>query len=308
MTAQFNPATDKLIVSCDGGGIRGLIVALLLQQLNAEYPDFLNRTYLHAGTSTGGIISLAMACNIDLSTIVQLYQCGGASIFTASQCQATTAAAKAAIPVSATSSDSWWEYILAHLEELICAWYTNTGLETQINNTLKTQATSTLNDILPAPPAPPQYVLVNTLQLCDTNNIWSPLQLTNLNIPNNTSGDTRVIDAAMSTSAAPMYFPPYLHPVYGYCADGGLFANNPGMTAITSLMASGVPLANIWMLSISTGNTLDCYPAAIINEIGALNFGPLFWIFPTAQTSETRAKSNLHSITAAHVSHVRRHR
>ena len=62
MTAQFNPATDKLIVSCDGGGIRGLIVALLLQQLNSEYPDFLGRTYLHAGTSTGGIISLAMAC------------------------------------------------------------------------------------------------------------------------------------------------------------------------------------------------------------------------------------------------------
>ena len=214
---------------------------------------------------------------------MNLYQYGGASIFKASQCQATTAAAKAAIPDPATSDDSWWEYILAssggtHLR--LVYKYRTGRLRLITRCKAKLRVPSTISCI-------PQYVLVNTLQLCDTNNIWSPLQLTNLNIPNNTSGDTLVVDAAMSTSAAPMYFPPYLHPVYGYCADGGLFANNPGMTAITSLMASGVPLANIWMLSISTGNTLDCYPAAIINKVGAADFGPLFWVFPASQTSGT---------------------
>src|SRR5258705_9541254 len=86
MTAQFNPATDKLIVSCDGGGIRGLIVALLLQQIDSSNANFLGQTYLHAGTSTGGIISLAMACSIDLTTIVNLYKYGGSQIFKTSTC------------------------------------------------------------------------------------------------------------------------------------------------------------------------------------------------------------------------------
>ena len=286
MTTQFNPATDKLIVSCDGGGIRGLIVALLLQLINSDHPNFLGQTYLRAGTSTGGIISLAMACGVDVSQLVNLYQNDGAQIFTPSACLGNTAVAPkfAEAPAPTASSGSWWTYILDHIMELLCVWYDNTGLKTAIDNTLQTKATATLSSLVPLPPATPQYVLVNTLQLCDANNTWIPLQLTNLpNLQNNNSGATLVIDAAMSTSAAPMYFPPYEHPTYGYCADGGLFANNPGTIAITSLMESGVALENIWMLSLSTGNTLDCYPPSIINTVGAGNFGPLFWVFPTSQ-------------------------
>jgi predicted acylesterase/phospholipase RssA len=286
MTAQFNPATDKLIVSCDGGGIRGLIVALLLQQIDSGNPNFLGQTYLHAGTSTGGIISLAMACGIDLTEIVNLYQDDGDKIFTTSACLGNTqlAADIASAKAANASGSSWWTYILDHIMELLCAWYDNSGLKQAIVNTLGSTATATLNSLVPASPATPQYVLVNTLQLCDSNNTWVPLQLTNLpNLQSNNSGVTLVIDAAMSTSAAPMYFPPYQHPTYGYCADGGLFANNPGTIAITSLMASGVPLDNIWMLSISTGNMLDCYPPSSINTVGPGNFGPLFWVFPTSQ-------------------------
>ena len=286
MTAQFNPATDKLIVSCDGGGIRGLIVALLLQQIDSSNANFLGQAYLHAGTSTGGIISLAMACGIDLAEIVNLYQDDGDQIFTTSACLGNNqlAADIASAKAANASASSWWTYILDHIMELLCAWYDNTGLQQAIQNTLGSTATATLNSLVPAAPAAPQYVLVNTLQLCDSNNTWVPLQLTNLpNLQNNNSGTTLVIDAAMSTSAAPMYFPPYQHPTYGYCADGGLFANNPGTIALTTLMASGVPLENIWMLSISTGNMLDCYPPSIINAVGAGNFGPLFWVFPTSQ-------------------------
>jgi patatin-like phospholipase/acyl hydrolase len=74
-----------LILACDGGGIRDLITALLLQQLSNEYPDFLKQTYLYAGTSTGGIISLALACNVSADNLVTLYSDGG-QIFTKSAC------------------------------------------------------------------------------------------------------------------------------------------------------------------------------------------------------------------------------
>lgn len=276
-----NSSSKYLILACDGGGIRGLITALLIQDLFKNFPTLLNQVYLLAGTSTGGIVSLALACGVSADQLVNLYRTQGKQIFTPSTCLQTVQAAKSSIstatPAAGTTDTSWWEYIWEHLEELICAWYTNTGLKSAIQTQLGSNASLPLNKLS-------QYVLVNTFQLSNSKNVWTPLQLTNLpNIKNNDSGTTAVIDAAMSSSAAPMYFPPYQHPTYGYCADGGVFANNPGTIALTTLIESGVQLENIWMLSLSTGNTLNCYPASIINLVGPQDFGPLFWFFPTSQ-------------------------
>ena len=44
-----------IMLSCDGGGVRGLITAKLLQTLD---PAFLQSVSLFAGTSTGSIIAL----------------------------------------------------------------------------------------------------------------------------------------------------------------------------------------------------------------------------------------------------------
>jgi len=45
-----------LILSCDGGVIRGLITAMILQELDKKVP-FLKKIDLFSGTSTGGIIA-----------------------------------------------------------------------------------------------------------------------------------------------------------------------------------------------------------------------------------------------------------
>jgi len=272
-----------LILACDGGGIRGLIPALLLQQLPSS---FLGHVYLLAGTSTGGIISLALACNVTTDEIVSLYENDGATIFTPSSCISGSTALKVTPPPppANVANEDWWQYIVDHLLDILCVWYENTGLRSVIQNVLGANASVTLNSLVPS--TDPWYVLLNTLQLCNSNNVWAPLQLTNLpNIAGNTSGTTLVIDAALSTSAAPIYFPPYPHPVYGFCADGGLFANNPGTIAVTTLVESGVALEDIWMLSLSTGMTLDSYPPSLINGMGTENAGPLFWFWPTSQTS-----------------------
>ena len=275
--------SKHLILSCDGGGIRGLIPALLLQQLPSS---FLGQVYLLAGTSTGGIISLALACNVTVDDIVSLYENDGATIFTPSSCISGSSALKVTPPPPPANiaNEDWWQYIVDHLLDILCVWYDNSGLRTTIQNVLGSNATATLNSLVPT--TDPWYVLLNTLQLCNSNNIWAPLQLTNLpNITGNTSGTTLVIDAALSTSAAPIYFPPYPHPVYGFCADGGLFANNPGTIAVTTLVESGVSLDDIWMLSLSTGMTQDSYPPSLINGMGTENAGPLFWFWPTSQTN-----------------------
>ncbi len=49
------------ILSLDGGGIRGYLTVLLLEQLVEERPTLLDEVHLFAGTSVGSIVALALA-------------------------------------------------------------------------------------------------------------------------------------------------------------------------------------------------------------------------------------------------------
>src|SRR6478736_643543 len=58
------------VLTCDGGGIRGVITARLLQALDRSVLDNID---LFAGTSTGSIIALGLASGVPIDTIVELY-------------------------------------------------------------------------------------------------------------------------------------------------------------------------------------------------------------------------------------------
>jgi len=64
--------SNFLILSCDGGGIRGLITAMILQELDKQIP-FLDKIDLFTGTSTGGIIALGLASGIPIADVVNIY-------------------------------------------------------------------------------------------------------------------------------------------------------------------------------------------------------------------------------------------
>src|SRR5688572_2272317 len=72
--------SDYLILSFDGGGIRGLIAALLVQQLDQEY-HLLERVDLFAGTSTGGLLALGLASGVPIDNLVQVYMTRGGVVF-----------------------------------------------------------------------------------------------------------------------------------------------------------------------------------------------------------------------------------
>jgi patatin-like phospholipase/acyl hydrolase len=130
--------------------------------------------------------------------------------------------------------------------------------------------------------------------MSNTNNTpWSPLALTNL--PNSSYADVAIVDAAMCSSAAPLYFPPYAVPQPGnatmWCADGGVVANNPSAFTLGSVLQSQIlqqqkkELSNVRMLSIGTGATIDYVPSNLLNN-SVNDWGMLMWLFPLAVPPE----------------------
>src|SRR5438874_2115398 len=100
------------ILSCDGGGIRGLLPALIIQRLSTDIPAFLNQVNLFAGTSAGAFVALGLASQISVDQIVNLFEKGGPQIFQPYSSStpvdaARLVAAREALS-SAGSGDSWW--------------------------------------------------------------------------------------------------------------------------------------------------------------------------------------------------------
>jgi hypothetical protein len=71
----------KNILSIDGGGILGLIPALVLERLERECGPVGKHVDILAGTSTGGIIAAALSVGVPASRLVELYEGRGPRIF-----------------------------------------------------------------------------------------------------------------------------------------------------------------------------------------------------------------------------------
>lgn len=71
-----------LLISYDGGGLRGYYPAYFLQQFEKDYGvDLFDVADVFAGTSTGSILSVASAIKIDKNTLVDIYKTGGSRLF-----------------------------------------------------------------------------------------------------------------------------------------------------------------------------------------------------------------------------------
>ncbi len=68
-----------------------------------------------------------------------------------------------------------------------------------------------------------KYVAINTARLWNGSS-WEPATFSNG--AGNAYADVMMMDAALATSAAPTYFPPYQIDSLGYFADGGTYARH----------------------------------------------------------------------------------
>jgi patatin-like phospholipase/acyl hydrolase len=251
LTMAFN------LLCCDGGGIRGLVTSLLIQDLNKKF-SLTEKTNGFAGTSTGGLIALGLAHGIHIDDIIAIYS-NGKDIFTSNP-GTETDLEKYIDPHGGNDTAS---YLLGGGPGIFSCQYTNTGLLRIAQNHF---GNTKLSDIK-------KFVAVNSARLwADGDGCWQSSILANTQ--NNPYRDTSLVDASLATSAAPTYFPPYLIDGFGYFADGGVFANNPTVSAISELLAANSvdSLHDLRVLSIGTGIT----PQGI-SPNSFVNYEPLKW-------------------------------
>jgi patatin-like phospholipase/acyl hydrolase len=263
-------ASDYLILTFDGGGIRGLISALLVQQLEQEL-NLLKRVSLFAGTSTGGLIALGLASGVPVSSLVEIYMTKGKKVF-------SSYGSLSAVPPPALTNI--YPQAAALPVELLHVKYSDRGLKKLVKETFP--ADKTLRELS-------RKVLVTAFDLYQAERrAWMPVSLSNL--PGSKTSDIHVLDAALSTCGAPVYFPPHVFEHQGKkraLVDGGVYANNPSMLAAATVMASGtlkrrgLAFENIKLLSLGTGFTLDGIPPK--NLWPPESYGVLAWMFPFTQ-------------------------
>lgn len=215
--------TPYHILTLDGGGIRGVLTASLLERLDVEVPGFLAQVDLVAGTSTGGILSLALAASRTPTEARELYEHLGGAVF----------------------KDSIWDNI-KDLGQIAGAQYSNVPLKNELT---KQFGSMKLGDLA-------KKVLISSFELDNHETtpgkmrMWKPKFFHNYPGPDS-DADQSVVDVALYTSAAPTFFPVY----QGY-VDGGVIANNPSMCALAqALSADGgnQKLNNLRLLSVGTG-------------------------------------------------------
>lgn len=240
------------LVSCDGGGIRGYLSCLILKSLHEE-TGFLDRADGFAGTSTGGLIAVALADGRsqgkDISTLIDhllsIYRDQAENIFRENE---------------RSLADKAVDWVLKRLglsggPGITAAQFTSSGLS-EVGETLV--GDRTIGSI-----SPDIVLAVTTVCLHLNDHVgWAPFTLTNQMIekgPWFDMSDVRLLDVAMATSAAPTYFPPHRISAggvdYGHFADGGVFANNPVLNGINIAIAAqqASTLSDIEAVSIGTG-------------------------------------------------------
>ncbi|MGL6173870.1 MAG: patatin-like phospholipase family protein [Cellulosilyticaceae bacterium] len=218
------------ILSFDGGGIRGALSARILKRLCDRYPQLISQTNLFAGTSTGSLIALGLAYGKTPDFIDNIYN----------------------------SKDM--KYIFTHTHRgPLRPKFDNKHLRNVLLDIFPNQATLASLD---------KYVFIPSFNVKGYTGKADQAVFFN-NLTNNPTISETLINAALYSSAAPIYFPSVNNFI-----DGGIIANSP--TAAPLIFTQAVfpntyRLNNFRLLSIGTG----FYPSIIDKD--SSKWGVLQW-------------------------------
>lgn len=221
------------ILSIDGGGIKGLYSSTILEHLEAKFncacSDYFD---LICGTSTGGLIALALSLKIPAKTISKFYCEEGPKIFR-----------------NKSSRISFLKQVF------LGGKYSDRQLKISLQSIFGEKKLSESSNLLCIP----------AYSITDARPWVFKYDHSNLSRDNK----ALYIDVALATTAAPTYFP--LAEISYYDSkqfvDGGVWANNPTLCGlIEALSYFAVPsmgFNNIQILSVSSLNNTGGKPTGL---------------------------------------------
>ena len=216
------------ILSIDGGGILGLYSADILEKIEQEYfngEPLSNHFNLITGTSTGGIIALALSTGASAKEIKQFYLRHGEKIFPKK---------KRTFP----------------------GFFKNKYSNKNLMNALKEFfGNETIKDCK-------NYVCIPSIDIVTCQPIMFK---TNNNNQLTRDDNSSLVDIAIATSAAPTFFPIHSFGNFAGLIDGGLWQNNPTLCgvieAVSYFVGKDKEYDKINILSL--GNPSSCIKSGI---------------------------------------------
>lgn len=198
------------ILSFDGGGLRGALSIKLLERIQNKIPNIVKDSNMISGTSTGSLIALGLAYGMSPNEVSKLY------------------------------SKENVNYIFDKpYSQILRPKYDNKNLKEMLLSIFPENLK--LKDL-------GKIVIIPTFYLGDKDNSWKAIFYNNM--PNSETEDYRVVDVAMASSAAPVFFPSYESHI-----DGGIIANDPSLASIIYSIDEelGKKINQIRLLSFGTG-------------------------------------------------------
>lgn len=236
------------ILSIDGGGIRGLIPAAVLAEIEKKTGKSTCELFDYiAGTSTGGIIA----------SMLTVPNAQGKPKYTAEQVKALY------IELGFSVFQNSLLRKIFIMNGLLKPRYSAKRLEQYLNGCLgKARLHSALTDIII-----PAYEMQSGTPWFFKSRFAADHR--------SSEDDPLLSQVARATSAAPTYFPPCKIGNKLCLIDGGVFANNPALCAYAEARKLNPSEKNYLIVSLGTGQHQKSYPYREIE-----NWGTLKWAIP----------------------------
>jgi len=274
LPSSQNPVPFR-ILALHGGGIHGVATASYLESVEADTGTRIREHFdLITGTSTGGIIALALSLDIPASDIKTLYLEHGHAIFSRKLPWLPKKVAQLAAPLYRLDG------LRSRLRQIF-------GLDTLLGEARCRLCIPTVN------------ITTGRNEVLKTRH--HPRFERDHKLP--------MWQVGTATAAAPTYFPPAHLPTRGHYVDGGLWANAPIEVGISEALHLGIDRSDITVLSLGTGDRAFYKHGVKDRLLGSLCHGIIGWgggLVDLAMRSQTQRSRNLteYLLPDGHLHHI----